>query len=60
VASPGKPADADYLPWIAIGGAAFLVGWLLGAVAAAFWERPGGAASALEFFSSLFGYGRRW
>ena len=53
VAYPAAPNDTALLPLhLAIPGVAFVVGCLLGAIAGAAWERPGGAARAASFFSN--------
>lgn len=53
VAYPAAPDDTALLPLhVAIPGVPFVVGCLLGAIAGAAWERPGGAARATSFFSS--------
>jgi hypothetical protein len=51
VAYPAVPDDTALLPMhLAIAGVPFAVGCLLGAIAAAAWERPGGAARVARFF----------
>jgi hypothetical protein len=52
VVYPAAPDDAALLPLhLAIPGVPFVMGCLLGAIAGAAWERPGGAARAASFFS---------
>lgn len=43
---------------LAIAGVPFAVGCLLGAIAAAAWERPGGAARVARFFDFISGLER--